>query len=347
MERQRILQEVSTAFGVSGHEEPVRDVILGLVKDLVDGYHVDALGNLIAWKKGTGQHRRRVMVAAHMDEVGLMVAHIEKRGILRFRAVGGISQRVLLAKKVLVGDKRVPGVIGMKPIHLLEPEARKKTVSIEEMYIDIGVSSEEVAGNLVQRGDYVSFDVPFAELGGALKTVKGKAFDDRAGCTVLIELLRDRYPDDLFAVFSTQEEVGSRGARVAAYTIRPDMGFALEGTVCYDLPTKRNISPGTRIGHGPAITIMDQSVISDRRLVQHLFDTAAANTIPYQVKQPAIGATDAGMISLSGAGVPAVTVAVPTRFIHSPVALLSMTDVEHTFTLMRHALADLTQVQLD
>ncbi len=338
MDHKTLLKELSEAFGVSGNEAPVREVILNQVKDLADGYHVDALGNLIVWKKGTATQRRKVMVSAHMDEVGLMVAHIEKRGMLRFRAVGGISERVLLAKKVLIGDKRVPGVIGMKPIHLLEPEARKKLVSIEEMYIDIGVTSEDGACNLIERGDYAMLDVAFGELGGALDTVKGKAFDDRAGCAVLVELLRERYPDDLFAVFSSQEEVGSRGAKVAAYTINPDIGFALEGTVCYDLPNKRDISPGTRIGGGPAITIMDASVLSDRRLLQHLFGTAGRQGIAYQIKQPAVGSTDAGAVQRVREGIRSAVVAVPVRYIHTPVSIVNLADFRNASLLMQRVL---------
>ena len=344
-----LLKELSEAFGVSGHEDAVRQLILDAIENLVDEHHVDALGNLIALKKGNSKRRHnisKVMLAAHMDEVGLMIMHIEKEGSLRFRPVGGIDPRVLLAKKVLIGDNKVPGVIGVKPVHLLEPEARQQVVQVKDMSIDIGASSKEEAERLVKIGDYAAFDTSFSELGGKLRTVKGKAFDDRAGCAVLIELLRQSYPFDLYAAFTVQEEVGLRGAQTAAYSVAPDIAFALEGTICDDLPKKRDISPTTTIGSGPAITIMDRSVISDRRLVNLLVDTAEKNNIPYQFKQPVKGATDAGVIHISREGVPSAVVAVPSRYIHSPVCLLSMDDFDNTVHLMHETLARVHELDL-
>ncbi len=340
------LRQLSEAFGVSGHEDAVRQLILDAIKDKVDEYHIDALGNLIALKKGSGESPRRVMIAAHMDEVGLMVVYIEKEGSLRFQPVGGIDPRVLLAKKVLIGDKKVPGVIGTKPIHLLEAQERQKVIRDKEMSIDIGVSSKEEADKLVKIGDYAAFDISFGELDGELRTVRGKAFDDRAGCAVLIELLRDSYPCDLYAAFTVQEEVGLRGARVAAYAIAPDLAFALEGTICDDLPKKRDVSPTTRLGAGPAITIMDRSVITDRRLVKLLIDTADENAIAYQFKQPGLGGTDAGVIHLAREGVPSAVVSVPARYIHSPTCLLSLNDFDNTVALMRATLARVHELDL-
>jgi len=340
------LKELSEAFGVSGHEGAVRQLILDAIKDLVDEHRVDALGNLITLKRGVGQAHRKVMLAAHMDEVGLMIMHIEKEGSLRFRPVGGIDPRILLAKKVGIGDDKVPGVIGVKPIHLLEPKAREQVVQVKDMSIDIGASSKEEAERLVKIGDYAAFDISFSELGGELRTVKGKAFDDRAGCAVLIELLRESYPFDLYAVFTVQEEVGLRGAKVAAHAIAPDIAFALEGTICDDMPKKRDVSPTTTLGAGPAITIMDRSVIADRRLVQLLVDTAEKEGIPYQFKQPGLGGTDAGAIHLSREGVPSAVVAVPARNIHSPVCLLSLNDLENTIRLMRETLSRAHELDL-
>lgn len=340
-----LLRQLSEAFGVSGHETAVRQLIVDAIKDVAHEYRVDALGNLIALKKGDGTSRK-VMVAAHMDEVGLMIVRVEKEGSLRFRPVGGIDPRVLLSKKVLIGDKKVPGVIGVKPIHLLEPRARQQVMPIEEMSIDIGASSKEEADNLVRVGDYAAFDVSFGELGDTLRTVKGKAFDDRAGCAVLIELLRDSYPFDFYAVFTVQEEVGLRGAKVAAYSVAPDLAFALEGTICDDSPKKRDVSPTTVLGAGPAITVMDRSVISDRRLVDLLLATAQQQGIPYQFKQPGMGGTDAGAIHLAREGVPAAVVSVPSRYIHSPVCLLSLNDLDNTIRLMRETLRQVDALEL-
>jgi endoglucanase len=253
---------------------------------------------------------------------------------------------VLLSKKVLIGEKKVPGVIGVKPIHLLEPRARQQVMPIAEMSIDIGASSQEEAANLVHVGDYAAFDVSFGELGGTLRTVKGKAFDDRAGCAMLIELLRDSYPFDLYAVFTVQEEVGLRGARVAAYSVAPDLAFALEGTICDDSPKKRDVSPTTVLGAGPAITVMDRSVISDRRLVDLLLATAQQHNIPHQFKQPGMGGTDAGAIHLTREGVPSAVVSVPSRYIHSPVCLLSLNDLDNTVHLMRETLRQVGTLEL-
>ncbi len=341
-----LLRQLSEASGVSGNEGAVRQLILDAVRGLVDEHRVDALGNLITLKKGSGEKRRKVMVAAHMDEIGLMVVYVEREGLLRFRPVGGIDARVLPSKKVLIGENRVPGVIGVKPVHLLEAKARNQVMKVEEMSVDIGASSKEEAERLVKIGDYATFDVAFSELGGGLRAVKGKAFDDRAGCAVLIELLRESYSFDLHAVFTVQEEVGLRGARVAAYSIAPDIAFALEGTICDDSPKKRDVSPTTVMGAGPAITIMDRSVIADRRLVDLLVDTAKKSGIPYQFKQPGMGSTDAGAIHLSREGVPSTVVAVPSRYIHAPVCMLSLNDLDNAVRLMAETLAQVHELDL-
>ena len=333
-----ILKELSEAFGVSGREDEVRGVIIEAIKGHVDEYRVDSIGNLIALKRGTGESKLKVMLAAHMDEVGLMITHIEKDGSLCFRPVGGIDDRILLSKVVLIGQDRILGVIGVKPIHLLKEKEREKVVKVEEMAVDIGASSREEAEKLVKPGDYAAFATKFVELGN---TVKGKAFDDRAGCAVLIELLKKEYPFEFHAAFTVQEEVGLRGARVAAYAIEPDIAFVLEGTVCDDLPKKRDVSPTTRLGGGPAIIIMDRSFIADRRLVDLLVETAEENGVPYQFKQPVIGGTDAGAIHLTKEGVPSAAVAVPCRYIHSPACLLSLSDLGSTVELMKETLSKL------
>jgi len=341
-----LLKELSEAFGVSGHEGAVGKMILDEIQNRIDEHRVDALGNLIALKRGSGQDQRKVMVTAHMDEVGLMIVYIERDGSLRFRPVGGIDARVLLAKKVLIGDNQVPGVIGVKPVHLLDQKARNQVMRVEEMSIDIGASSKDEAEKLVKLGDYAMFDVSFGELGGDLHVVKGKAFDDRAGCAVLAELLRESYAFDLYAVFTVQEEVGLRGAQVAAYSVAPDIALAIEGTICDDLPKKKDVSPTTTLGEGPAITTMDRSVIADRRLVALLVASAKKNGIPYQFKQPGIGGTDAGTIHMAREGIPSAVVAVPARYIHSPVSVLSLNDFDSTVRLMRAALAQVQNLDL-
>jgi endoglucanase len=232
-------------------------------------------------------------------------------------------------------------VIGVKPIHLLEGREDQKVLKIESLVVDIGASSKDEAKKLAPMGTYVAFATQFRDLG---PTVSGKAFDDRAGCAVLVELLQgERYGFDLYAAFTVQEEVGLRGARVAAYAIEPDCAFALEGTIADDIPKDKEGSPTTELGKGPAITVMDRSFIADRRLVRLLTSTADELGIPYQFKQPGIGGTDAGAIHLAREGVPSVAVAVPSRYIHSPVAILSREDFENTVRLMRESLSRLTR----
>lgn len=337
------LKELSEARGVSGFEGEVRNFIFGKIRDFVDGYRVDALGNLITLRKARTKTRKkvpqRVMVSAHMDEVGLMIVQVEKNGLLRFRPIGGLDPRLLLAKRVLIGDKKIPGVIGVKPIHLLRPDEQKQVPAFEKMAIDIGATSKSEAENLTRVGDYATFDTAFEELAGM---AKGKAFDDRAGCAVLIELLKEDYPFDLHAVFTVQEEVGLRGARVAAFSVNPDCAIALEGTVADDLPKKKDVSPTTQLGAGPALTVMDRSFISHQGFLRHAIRVAEQNGIPYQFKQPGIGGTDSGAIHLSREGIPAITVAVPCRYIHAPASLMSLEDFQHTITLVRETLRTLT-----
>jgi putative aminopeptidase FrvX len=340
-----LLEQLSNAFGPSGCEDEVRRTLARALHGQVDDLQSDALGNLIVFKRGTGaEPRLKVMIDAHIDEVGLMITRIEKNGTLGFRAVGGIDDRLLLAKGVVVGEKRLPGVILAPPIHLTKAEQRRQVIKIDQLVIDIGASSEDEAKSLVQIGDYVAFDTRFQVLSQeGLRTVKGKAFDDRAGCAVAAALADTEYAVDLYLSFSSQEEVGGRGARVAAFRIEPDVAFALEGTICDDTPKKEDVSPTTELGKGPAISIMDRSFIADRRLVRLLVNTAEANDIPYQFKQPGVGGTDAGAIHLAKTGVPSVAVSVPCRYIHGPASLLSLNDLDHLVALMKaalHALPD-------
>ncbi len=342
-----LLEKLSNARGVSGNEVEVRDILIDAVKSHVTEYRVDTIGNLITYKRAKGARKSalKVMIAAHMDEVGLIVVHHDANGHLRFRKVGGIDDRVLLSKVVLIGKDKTPGVIGVKPIHLLKADERKQVIDSESMTIDIGAKSKEDAQSAVKIGDYATFATEFGEMGDGL--VKGKSLDDRTGCAVLAEVLKRDYPFDLYAVFTVQEEVGVRGARVAAFAIEPDAAFVLESTVCDDSPKKKDVSPTTRLGEGPAITMADRSFIADKRLVKLLVETAKENRIPYQIKQPMIGGTDAGRIHLTKEGVPSVAVAVPTRYIHSPVSLLSLRDYQNTVALMTKALPKLGKGIID
>ena len=336
-----ILKELSEAFGPSGNEKEVRAILRRTLEEYVDRMWVDALGNLHTERRGTARRRMRVLLTAHMDEVGLMVTSHADSGGLRVRTIGGIDARVLPGALVQVGPERIPGVIGLKPIHLLEKKEEEKITPVKQLSVDIGAKGQEEARSLAAVGTTAVFATRFRELGPA---VMGKAFDDRAGCAVLAELARGERPHhDLHAVFTVQEEVGLRGARVAAYVSRPDCAFALEGTIADDLPKKKDLSPTTELGKGPAITVMDRTFIAHRGLVRLLMETAEKTGIPYQVKQPGIGGTDSGAIHLAREGIPCITVAVPCRYIHSPVSILNLEDLENTVRLMREALARLTR----
>ncbi len=355
------LKQLSNAFGVSSVEGDVRKIIVEAIKDYVDEWRVDTMGNLFATRKATRKRKGdapgvplRVMVVAHMDEVGFMVSRIKKDGHLKFEPIGGFDRRVLLGKTVVVGPERIPGVIGLKPVHLLERNEFDRVGKIDTMYIDIGATGEQLKGK-VNPGDFVTFDTKFGRLGGQSRyrkdrgLVKGKAFDDRAGCAVLLELLKEDYPLDLVAVFTVQEEIGLRGARVAAYAANPDLAFILECTAADDLPRPTDDDDDDhfpRLGDGPAITVMDRSFIANRGLVDLLINTAEAEGLPYQFKRPGIGGTDAGAVHLAREGVPSVVVSIPGRYIHSPVGVLDLADFWNTVKLMQAALKQLPEQEL-
>jgi putative aminopeptidase FrvX len=338
-----LLRRLSEAFGVSGCEDEVRAILVEEIRGKADTARIDALGNLVALKRGTGASNLRVMLAAHMDEIGFMITQVEDGGMLRFARVGGIDERVLPARPVAVGAKRVPGVIAFKPVHLTEKGETERVAPAKDLVIDIGAASKAEAERLVSRGDHAVFLSEYVEPmpGSAWRTVQGKAFDDRAGCAIAAALLADRFPFDLVVAFTVQEEVGLRGARVAAYAEHPDCAFALDCTGANEVPVKKDLSPSTRLGAGPAITVMDGSFIADRRLVDHLAATAVRAGIPHQFKQPNIGGTDAGAIQHARDGIPSVTLAVPCRYIHSPAGILNLDDFDHSLALMRESLQHL------
>jgi endoglucanase len=352
------LEQLSNAFGVSSAEDEVRKIIIKAAQPHADEWRVDTMGNLFITRKCvTRKHRGqasrsplRVMVTAHMDEVGFMISKITGEGRLKFKPVGSFDRRVLLGKAVVVGKDRIPGVIGLKPIHLISRGERNKVDKIDSMYIDIGATDGKANGQ-VNVGDFATFATNFARLGGQSRhrqdrgLVKGKALDNRAGCAVLLELLKGDYPVDLMAVFTVQEEIGARGARVASYATNPDLAFILECTAADDLPPPDEEAPEgfPRLGNGPAITVMDRSFIADRRLVDLLVNTAEAEGLPHQFKRPGVGGTDGGAIHTAREGVPSVAVSIATRYIHSPAAILDLADFWNTVKLMQATLKRLPE----
>ena len=333
----KLLEQLCNVIAVSGDERDVRRIVLEAVKPYADDVKVDALGNVLVNKTGTDKKRLRVMLDAHMDEVGLMIVDDEGEGLYRFEMVGGIDVRHLVGKQVYVGKDRIPGVIGAKPIHLMNADEYTKKVPLDALRIDLGLSGK------AKVGDRAGFATRFRRVG---PSIMAKSIDDRIGVATLIELLQQAPPNvDLCAAFSVQEEIGLRGAKVAAQYFNPDLAIAIDSTPANDLPLhdgSENISYNTKLGLGPAIYVADGSTLHDPRLVRFLRETAEAEKIPYQIRQPGGGGTDSGAIQRALAGIPTVSVSVPHRYTHSPVSITRLDDWKHTLQLLHAALKRIT-----
>ena len=334
-----ILKKLSEAVGVSGHEFEVKRVIIEEISDVVDEWRVDSLGNIIALKKGGG-NGPKIMISAHMDEIGLMVTHIDKRGFLRFTGVGSWNERILPGQRVIVcaGDIKVRGVIGAKPPHLMTPEEKKQVIEMKKLFIDIGAtSSDEVKELGIKVGSIAVLDREVVRLGGTDR-VTGKAFDDRVGVTSLIfalKLLSDvEHEAEVYSVFTVQEEIGLKGATVSAFAVKPDVGIAVDVTTANDIPEVDEKDWVTELGKGPAIKVMDKGNISHPKLRELLIKIAEEEKIPYQLEVLPGGATDAAAIMVSREGVPVATISIPCRYIHSPIEVLDLKDAVYASKLL-------------
>jgi len=326
------LEDLSNAIGVSGFEARVRELISDRIDGLADEVRTDGLGNLLVTKEGTCGGPR-ILLDAHMDEVGFMVSHVDDRGFLRFECIGGWDPRNLLGHPVrfdLVGGF-IEGIIGTKPPHLQTADERKKVVETDRMFVDVGaVDAGQVEGMGIEVGTPFTIYHPFRHIGGG--NVMGKAFDDRVGCAVMIEVLRrlskvDHGPT-ITMNFAVCEEVGLRGSGPGAFTLKPDLALALENTAAGDIP---GVSPErcpTELGGGPAITIADKSLIASPELVSRLRQLAKEKDLPYQIKKPLYGGTDAGRISTTGSGIPSGVLSIPCRYIHNGLSVLRVSDME-------------------
>lgn len=333
------LMELTRLDGISGDEQVVRQAILKDIRNEALDYQTDSIGNLIVNAKTTGEYNFRVMLSAHMDEVGFMINGITDDGKLKFASVGGIDPRILIGQQLRVGTKKIPGVIGYKPIHLQDKAERESVVRLKNLYIDVGAKDREQAGSLAALGDSIAFASEPVMFG---KTrLKAKALDDRVGCVILLELLKQVWPFEMVACFTVQEEVGLRGARVAANRIQPDIAVVLEGTTCADVPGVKEHEFSTILGKGPAISFADRTSIGDRKLIDHFVKTAQDEGISYQWKQTVSGGNDAGKIQTSVKGVRVISISAPCRYIHSPVSCLDTEDVENMLKLVRAALIKL------
>lgn len=324
-----LLEKLCNATGPSGYEGDVRKIIREAISEYVDEIKTDNMGNLIAHKKGKG---KRVIVDAHMDEVGFIITGYNNDGTLKFYSLGGIAASVIPAKVAFIGENRIPGVVGFKPIHLQSSSERKKSVSYDDCCIDIGAKSKEEAKKVVSLGEFAVFDTEFSEFGEGL--YKGKAFDDRMGCAVLMEILKENYDCDLYGVFNVQEEVGERGAFVSAFNVKADIGIVLEGTICADMPSVPKHLRATEVGKGPAISIMDRTSIFNHDIAEEIMKLGDEKQIPYQRRRTIAGGNDAYAIHASGEGAKIATVSVPCRYIHSSVSVVSKSDFENSVRLV-------------
>ena len=344
-----MLSKLVGAPGISGMEAQVRDIIKAELSGHVDEIRVDRIGNLVS-RKGTG--KPKVMLTAHMDEVGFMVKRIIKNGFIKFAMIGGFDERILPSQQVIVYTKSKPivGVINSKPPHLLKEEERKKVVEHSDMYIDIGAKDvEEIEALGVRVGDPVLFDRKLALLGNE-NTVAGKALDDRVGCLALIEVMK-RFHDGftLYGVFTSQEEVGLKGARTSAYEIDPDVGIALDVTTATDTPDLKTDEADVRIGAGPVINIVEASgrgLITSNRVFKWLTKSAKEAKIPYQIEVGEKGMSDAATIYISKIGVPSGAVCIPARYIHGPNAIIDLRDIENSVKLVTEALKRIKTLNL-
>ncbi|MEI6580347.1 MAG: M42 family metallopeptidase [Eubacteriales bacterium] len=325
------LENLCSFAGISGREEKVRAYIISQIDGLAE-YKSDALGNLIVFKKGAVTPKNKVMLAAHMDEVGLIVTYITDDGYLKFTSVGGIDSRVMLGRMVIVGERNTPGVIGVKPTHMLNDDEKANIPDDDSLYIDIGASNRDEASQYVRLGDVVCFDSDFIYFGEDL--VKARALDDRAGCSTLIEIIKSDLPYDLNFVFTVQEEVGLRGAKAASFAVAPDYAIVVETTTAADISGVPKEKQVCQLGEGAVISFMDRSTVYSRDLYDLAFALAEKNDIKVQPKTVVSGGNDAGAIHSSRAGVKTLTVSLPCRYLHSPSCVICEKDIAEVLKIV-------------
>lgn len=328
-----IVKELCNLNGLPGWEDEVRDYIVDRVSAHASELRIDAMGNLIVFKRGSKSTGKKLMLCAHMDEVGFIVRSITEEGYLKFTCVGSIDRRIMIGKKVLVGPNRISGIIGIKAYHLVSKEEETMPPKLSSMYIDIGATSKAEAEALVNLGDPCSFDSAFERIGDGF--VKAKALDDRLCCAMLIKLIETDLPMDVTFVFSVQEEVGTRGAFGAAFSLEPEMALVADCTTACDLPDIDEKNVVCALGKGPVIPFMDNGAIVDRALFEKMRSVAQKNSIPWQTKKYVSGATDSTAFQTSKSGIRVVSVSAPIRYLHAPACVGCVRDFENMFKLFR------------
>ncbi len=335
-----ILKDLCNLPGISGREDKVRDYIISKIDGYCE-YETDPLGNLIAFKKGAKTPKNKIMLDAHTDEVGMIVTGIDSDGFIKFTNVGGVETAVIIGRNVRIGEKNIPGVLGIKPIHLIEKDEEQTLPKKDDLYIDIGAKSKEEALSLVSLGEEIHFESEFIEFGDGF--IKSKAIDDRAGCAVMIDLIRSELEYDCWFSFSVQEEIGTRGAAVSAFTVNPDYAIVLETTTAADISGVKGEERVCVCGNGGAISFMDRATVYDIDLYRKALDVARSNNIKAQTKTRVAGGNDAGAIHKSRGGVKVLTISVPTRYLHSPCCVCKYEDIESVRDLAKAMITELAQ----
>ena len=340
-----LLKRLCETPGIASREEPIRAVIQAELEPLATDVRVDALGNLIAYRKGQGGPK--VMIAAHMDQIGFMARHVDDEGFIRLQPVGGFDPRTLVAQRVRVhGREELSGVLmpATKPTHLLDDSERGKALKLDDLFVDVGLSGERTK-ELVPLGTPITFDRTCNDLGDVMV---GPAMDDRVSVYVMLEAVRGlgEHAAEVYAVASSQEEVGLRGATVAAFGVEPDLGLALDSTLAVDIPGGTEADRVTKLGDGTAIKIMDSSLICDPRLVAHCRAVCDREEIPYQMEILPRGGTDGGAIQRTRDGVPAITLSTPTRYVHTVNEMVHKRDVAATVDLVRRFIETAHEIDL-
>lgn len=316
------LKELCLLNGISGDEKSVREYIISQIKDYVQSYTVDNLGNLIVFKKGKSSSDKKVLVSAHMDEVGLIATYINYDGTIKFDTVGGINPDVIIGRQVSVNG--LFGVVGTQAIHNIPQSQRGKEPNVQEMYVDIGTNSKEETLKYVFLGDSINFFSKYENFGNDY--IKSKALDDRVGCAILIDLIKSNLEFDTYFTFVVQEEVGLRGSKVASYTVNPDYAIVLEGTTAGDIGGSVGEKKVCTIGDGAVVSFMDRRTIYDKELYRLCFDISKENNIPCQTKTMVAGGNDSGSIHISRGGVRTIAISVPCRYIHSGASVMALSD---------------------
>ena len=327
----KILETLCLAVGISGDEGAVRDIILDEIRPYAEIIKLTPLGDLLVFVKGEKEANKRLMISAHMDEVGMIITEITSDGYLKFSAVGGIDSNVLLGKTVFVNG-RTRGVIGGKPVHLMKGDEREKAVPMRELTVDIGAATKEEAEKICTIGDYINFEPVFSHKNGI---IQAKSLDDRIGCAVLIELIKSGMPYDTWFAFTTREEVGCIGATTAAYEIDPDLAIAVEGTVAGDVLGTSGAKVTTKMGKGPAVSFVDRGTVYDREFFKAAFQCAEALNIPCQPRTSDAGRNDASAIHSNRSGARVAAISTPCRYIHSPVSMAKVSDAENCVKLVK------------